>query len=58
VAFLLQVLHAFEGDLATAGKGQVFSAGEFRRLVGLVTAADQQQVAARADFRKGDRFIY
>ena len=49
MAFLVQILHRFEGDVATTVEGQVLAAGELSRLVGLATFALQGDVATGLD---------
>nr|WP_245748152.1 hypothetical protein [Halopseudomonas yangmingensis] len=45
----MQVHHPFKGDAAATAEGQVFAALQVRRLVGLVAAADQRQIASAGD---------
>lgn len=51
MALLVQILDAFEVDAAAAGEGQVFAALQVGSLVGLVSAADQRQIATGSNFR-------
>lgn len=45
----MQVLHPFEGDLPTALQGDVLVTLQLGRLVLLVSAADQRQIASSRD---------
>ncbi|CAH0324553.1 hypothetical protein SRABI06_05740 [Pseudomonas brassicacearum] len=49
VTLLMQILHAFKNDVATAADGQVIAAVELSRLISLIASALQSQVAARGD---------